>query len=227
MVLRAGFKKKLQLYVELKIYDKNRRKITGPQCVKITKAFCTTSNEALCIVADTTPIILKIEEAVRLYNLKKGRGNQTHVIDREVDLKHWQHPADDAKIIEADDHKDQLIHAYTDGSKTRNGVRSGVAIFFGEELALQEKFKLDNRCTNNQAEQLAITKALEAIGKIDIAEGTPRTATIFTDSRVSIESIKNNRNHNHLIKDIRKKITSLERANWNIKYLVSRPMLEW
>jgi hypothetical protein len=34
MVLRAGFKKKLRLYVELKIYDKNRRKITGPQCVK-------------------------------------------------------------------------------------------------------------------------------------------------------------------------------------------------
>jgi hypothetical protein len=34
MVLRAGFKKKLRLYVELKIYGKNRRKITGPQCVK-------------------------------------------------------------------------------------------------------------------------------------------------------------------------------------------------
>jgi ribonuclease HI len=69
---------------------------------------------------------------------------------------------------------------------TRNGVGSGVAIFFGKELALQEKFKLENRCNNNQAEQLAITKALEAIVKIDIAEGTPRTATILTDSRVSI-----------------------------------------
>jgi hypothetical protein len=35
MVLRAGFKKKLRLYVELNIYDKNRRKITSPQCVKM------------------------------------------------------------------------------------------------------------------------------------------------------------------------------------------------
>jgi hypothetical protein len=35
MVLRAGFKKQLRLYVELKNYDKNRRKITGPQCVKV------------------------------------------------------------------------------------------------------------------------------------------------------------------------------------------------
>jgi hypothetical protein len=137
-------------------------------------------------VADTTPIILKIEEAVRIYNLKKGRGNQTHVIDREVNLKHLQHPSDDAKIIKADDHKDQIIHAYTDGSRTRHGVGSGVALFFGAELALQEKLKLDNRCTSNKAEQLAITNALEAIGKIDITEGTPRTATIFTDRRVSI-----------------------------------------
>jgi hypothetical protein len=37
MVLRAGFKKKLRLFVELKIYDKNRRKITGPQCVKMQR----------------------------------------------------------------------------------------------------------------------------------------------------------------------------------------------
>jgi len=55
--------------------------------LRIAKAFCATSNEALCIVADTTPIILKIEEAVRIYNLKKGRENQTHAVDREVELK--------------------------------------------------------------------------------------------------------------------------------------------
>jgi hypothetical protein len=35
MVFLAGFKKKLRLYVELKIYDKNRRKITGLQCVNL------------------------------------------------------------------------------------------------------------------------------------------------------------------------------------------------
>ena len=70
---------------------------------------------------------------------------------------------------------------------------------------------------NNQAEQLAITKALEAIGKIDIPQDTPRTAIIFTHSRMSIDSIRNTRNHSHLIEEIRKKMTSLERANWNIE----------
>jgi hypothetical protein len=36
MVLRAGFKKKLCVYIELMIYDKYRRKNTGPQCVKVS-----------------------------------------------------------------------------------------------------------------------------------------------------------------------------------------------
>ena len=155
--------------------------------LRITTAFCTTSNEVLCIVADTTAIILKIEEVVKIYNIRKGRVNLTHAIDREVELKYWQHPADEAKLIEADDRKDQTINVYTDRSKTLHEVGSGVALFSGTELALGEKFKLDNRCSNTQAEQLAITKALEAIGKIDISEDTPRTATIFTDSMISID----------------------------------------
>jgi hypothetical protein len=50
-----------------------------------------------------------------------------------------------------------------------------------------------------------------------ITEDTLRTATIYTDSRISIDSIRNTRNHNHLIEEIRKKMTSLERANWNIE----------
>jgi len=155
-------------------YTCNRRKYIKAQRMinlRIAKALCTTSNEALCIVADTTPVLLKIEEAVKIYNLKKGRENQTHAIDREVELKYWQHPADEAKILEADEHKNKIIHAYTDGSKTRHEVRSGVALYIGTDLALQEKFKL-NRCSNNQAKQLAITKALEAMGKID-SQRTP------------------------------------------------------
>ena len=40
---------------------------------------------------------------------------------------------------------------------------SGIAIFTGKVLTEQLKFKLADRCTNNQAEQLAIVKALEVI----------------------------------------------------------------
>jgi ribonuclease HI len=57
-----------------------------------------------------------------------------------------------------------------------------VAIFVDKALVAQLKFKLDNGCSNNQAEQLAIAKALELIKSIDISETSPRTVTIFTDS---------------------------------------------
>ena len=95
------------------------------------------------------------------YNIRKGKGSQTELIDRELERKNWPHPADGVKIIEAKGCQDQTIQAYTDGSKNEHGVGSGVAIFVGKKLAVQLKFKLDNKCSNNQAEQLAIFKALE------------------------------------------------------------------
>ena len=110
-----------------------------------------------------TPIIIKTEEAVKQYNIRKWKWNQTHPIDREVELKNWPHPADAVKIKEGKEYKEQTIQVYTDGSKNEHGVESGVAIFVGKELAVQLKFRLDNICSNNQAEQLAIAKALEVI----------------------------------------------------------------
>jgi ribonuclease HI len=67
------------------------------------------------------------------------------------------------KIIEDNRYKEQPIQIYIDGSKNEHGVGSGVAIFVGKELKAQLKFKLDNRCSNNQVEQLAIAQALEVI----------------------------------------------------------------
>ena len=63
--------------------------------------------------------------------MKKGRGNRTHIIDRELEIKYWQHPADDAKIIEAEKGKDHTIQACNDGRKTGHGVGAGIAIFVG------------------------------------------------------------------------------------------------
>ena len=90
-----------------------------------------------------------------------------------------------------------------------------MAIFVGKELAVQSKFKLDNRCSNNQAEQLAILKALEAIESIEITDNSSRSATIFTDSRISIDSLKNANNHSYQVEESRK---TLERANWTIEF---------
>ena len=111
-------------------------------------------------------------------------------IDLEVERKNWPHPADVVAFIEVKEYDDKTIQIYTDGSKNEQGVGAGVAIFSGKELASKLKYKLDNRCSNNQAEQLAIAKALEALETTDIEENSPRTAAIITDSRISLDSIK-------------------------------------
>jgi hypothetical protein len=42
--------------------------------LRIAKAFRTTLTEALCILAGPTPIIIKTEEAVKLYSTIKRKG---------------------------------------------------------------------------------------------------------------------------------------------------------
>jgi ribonuclease HI len=135
-----------------------------------------------------------------------------------VELKNWPHLADAAAIIEVKEYEDQTIQIYTDGSKNEQGVRSGVAIFTGKQLVTQLKYKLDNRCSNNQAEQLAIAKGLEAIATIDNEENSPCKAAIVTDSRIALDSIKNVNNHSYLIEQTRKRLPNLERSNWTVAF---------
>jgi len=78
------------------------------------------------------------------------------------------------------------------------------------------KVTFHNRCSNNQAEQLAIVKALDKLGKLHISDKIPRTATVNTDSRITLQSHQKTKNHNYLIEEIRKKATALEKRSWTI-----------
>jgi hypothetical protein len=54
------------------------------------KAFRTKSNETLCTLTGLTPTVIKVEEAVKLYIMRKS---EVHKIDHEVQPKDWLHPA--------------------------------------------------------------------------------------------------------------------------------------
>jgi len=75
--------------------------------IRIAKAFRITSSEALCILAGTTPIIIRTEEAAKQYFLKKGKWALIQSIDLEVELKNWPHPADVAAFIEVEEYDDK------------------------------------------------------------------------------------------------------------------------
>jgi ribonuclease HI len=184
----------------------------------MAKAYRTTSSEALCMLTGMTPIIIKLEEVVKRYNIKGKSGNRTFELDYDVELKYWPHPADVVTIKEVVSNEEASVQAYTDGSKYDQGVGFGAAFFIGSEIVAQLKLKLDNRRSNNQAEQLAIIKALEAIESLNRYNINPSTATIFTDSRVSLDSLHNPNNHAYLVEEIRRKVASLERCEWKIMF---------
>ena len=73
------------------------------------------------------------------------------------------HPAEAIKPKNKRDNMNYTIEIYTDGSKNEKGVGSGIAIFIDGNLTFQLRYKLADKCSNNQAEQLAIVKALERV----------------------------------------------------------------
>ena len=107
------------------------------------------------------------------------------------------------------------IQVYIDSSKSERGVGAGVVIFKDDKIIDTKKYKLDGHCSNNQAEQLAILKALENIQNMDTND---KTVQLYTDSRIALESLKNWKSHKHLTEKIRRKIIELERQNWKIEF---------
>jgi len=77
---------------------------------------------------------------------------------------------------------------YTDGSKIGGKVGAGVAIYVDERLVRKFKYKLQDYCSNNQAEQIAILKSLELLPTLE--DYNTRTVAIYTDSKVTLASLK-------------------------------------
>ena len=80
-----------------------------------------------------------------------------------MDFENWKHPATHIETTEGDEESLHPIQAYTDGSKSDFGVGAGIVIFLDNNLITKMQYRLNERCTDNQAEQMAILKALEYI----------------------------------------------------------------
>ena len=53
---------------------------------------------------------------------------------------------------------------------------------------------------------------------IENTEMEDKTITIFTDSQVTLDALRNNTNHTFLIEAIRKKGAEMSRTNWEIQF---------
>jgi len=78
------------------------------------------------------------------------------------------------------------------------------------------KYKLQNCCSNNQAEQIAILKSL---GKLtSLSDHNARTVAIYTNSKVTLASPRNNFIHSPLIEEKRHKVRQLMMQNWSFRF---------
>ena len=129
--------------------------------IKITDAYHMVSNEALCILTGLTPIAIKIEEACQFYQLTKDSSKVEAPVDCDMEVRYWHHPAETINFLTENNEETSIIQIFIERSKSEQGVGAGVAIFRSGKRIKSLKYGLNKRCTNNQAEQLAIVRALE------------------------------------------------------------------
>jgi len=149
--------------------------------IKIAKAHRTISFEASCVMAGVPPIGLVIDGKVKLYKQKHGLENNATVCDMPLPINEWTHPAQQITITETSEITTYPIEIYTDGSKDGSMVGAGAAIYSNKQLVKQCKYKQSSYCSNNQAEQIAILKALEQLQEMETPTGG--IAAIYTDSK--------------------------------------------
>jgi ribonuclease HI len=201
------FEKALENKNNLRKYQSVQRMLN----IKIAKAYRTLSYEASCVLAGIRPIRLAIEEKARNY-----RATHNNEFDAPLEVKQWPHPAEIPSLKAHIEIPLNAINIFTDGSKIGGKVGAAAVIIKDDIVLHQSKYKLHDRCSNNQAEQVAIQKALEQLQYLPITDDKAKTVVVNTDSRVALDTLRNRKKHNILIENTRKELKRLEYLQWTV-----------
>ena len=87
-----------------------------------------------------------------------------------------------------------IIQIFTDGSKSEQEVGAGVAVFKSRDRIESKKYRLNERCANNQVDQLAILRALEYTENMQTED---KTATIHRQPNDTGLAYKEKHSHIH------------------------------
>jgi len=172
--------------------------------IKIAKAYRNISFEASCMMAGFPLTGIVIEEKARLYKIKHSAERSEYECHTPLPVKEWPHPTWRLIIMETSDSTAYSIEIYTDGSKIGDKVGAGTTLYVDQVLKGHCKYTLQHGCSNNQAEQVAILKSLEEL--TSLSDHNKRKAAIYTDSKVTLTSLRNNFIHTPLIVEIRNKV---------------------
>ncbi|XP_067122868.1 uncharacterized protein [Centruroides vittatus] len=150
-----------KVHIKHKLWATQRRAL-----IQLTKAYSTTPNASLHILARKAPIDKVVTLHLKTWHIKWGRDIVTNIIiissndlERKVKYSDTRHPATRYKThFGTNDLAD--VYIYTDGSKSDTSVGSGFVAYNsnGSEIAVGQ-YRLDANCTVFQAELFAISMA--------------------------------------------------------------------
>jgi len=109
----------------------------------------------------------------------------------------WLHPAEIPLTRVPTEITHNAITIFTDGSKIGGKVGTASVIIKDEILLHHSKYKLHERCSNNQAEQVAILKVLEQIQNLQLPEGAEKIVVVKTNTHTHTHTHACARTHKH------------------------------
>lgn len=186
--------------------------------VTIAKAYKTLPYEASCVIAGIKPLAISIHETAQIYRAIHSHTDNLTDIDAPLKKEEWPHPAERITVDEVEESNNYKIEIFTDGSKLQGMVGAAAVIIKNGQILHTLKAKLSNHCSNNQAEQIGILKALQAISSIDQTSTEERLAAVYTDSQATLDLLKNNFKQGHIITEIRQLLGRLREQKWTIHF---------
>lgn len=143
-------------------------------------AYRTAATEALLVISGITPIDLKITEITNLRDITKNRANEQARVKAELGEEDQveniekeggsDHPAEDrATRFAIGEPVEERVRIYTDGSRGTDAAGAAMVVYAGGREIWNEQYKLDNRCTAQQCELVAIRGALRYIARYSYA----------------------------------------------------------
>ncbi|XP_067127924.1 uncharacterized protein [Centruroides vittatus] len=188
-----------------------KRKIISFQrkfLLRITGAYRTTSNDALCVMAGLLPMDLEISQRRDIRKILKEKITYEAILTEkdeiEYQIKRYQQlKRYEWKKIQIKEYSPLTKNRiYTDGSRTPEGVGAAYIYISNNREQYNRKIKLDKRCNNYQAELIALEQAVSWISN----NMKNITITICTDSLSVLKALNDDENKHELIDNIRKYI---------------------
>jgi ribonuclease HI len=182
--------------------------------IRSAKAYRAVSNKSLCILTGLNPIDIKVEEAFQFYHLNKGSTKEEALVDRDMEVKYCHHPTEMINFLTENNEETSTIQMFTDGSKSEQGVGAGVAIFKSGTHIKSLKYKLNKKMHQQSSRATGDIESTRVYRNLQTED---KMTTIYTDSRMTLVSLKSSKIHTFLIEEMRRKLMEMEKINWKVQ----------